>query len=229
MLALIYSDAPNKEFEQILSKKLINVVDVRTRVSLAKNIANAGYSLEIVDRTLIDALNNTDSSIRSHAASAIASVKPDGALPKLASLLDDQEMLRGYLVRAISSYGSEASYLLPILENMLDDSTVGGTLPNDIRKAINRIKNPQSQTVISTPIKTVSLIDVSRASQELEILKESTFKEINPSEPAIEAPEKVLTTEPVEEDIEHSSNRWLWLAAAVLVVGGLSLAVRRRG
>lgn len=61
---------------------------------------------------------------------------------------------------------------------------------------------------------------------------ESTSKaspEVITAEPAIEAPEKVLTTEPVEEGIAQSSNRWLWLAAAVLVVGGLSLAVRRRG
>ena len=55
------------------------------------------------------------------------------------------------------------------------------------------------------------------------------IEEVTATEPAIEAPEKVLTTEPVEEDIEPSSNRWLWLAAVVLVVGGLSLVVRRRG
>lgn len=47
-------------------------------------------------------------------------------------------------------------------------------------------------------------------------------------EPAIEEPTKVVVAEPIEEDVEQSSNWWLWLIGAVAVVAGVGLAVRRK-
>jgi hypothetical protein len=157
--ALIYSDAPNEPLAQMLSKKLSSETDNKARVDLAKEMALAGYNPEIVSTTLIASLDDPDRKLRESAAKAIAEVKPDGALPKLALRLGDQEMMRDFLVDAIAAYGSEAAYLLPTLEKMLADTTLGGTLPDRILAAIAAIKNPQPQAPDPAQIKPVSLTD----------------------------------------------------------------------
>jgi len=47
-------------------------------------------------------------------------------------------------------------------------------------------------------------------------------------EPATEEPAEVVVTEPVEKDVEQSSNWWLWLIGLLAVFAGVGLAVRRK-
>ncbi|HKK18988.1 MAG TPA: hypothetical protein VJ952_09945 [Opitutales bacterium] len=47
-------------------------------------------------------------------------------------------------------------------------------------------------------------------------------------EPAAEKPDEVKTPDTTEESVEQSSNWWLWLIGAVVVVGGLGLVLRRQ-
>ena len=54
------------------------------------------------------------------------------------------------------------------------------------------------------------------------------IEEINAPEPTIEEPTEVVVTEPVEEDVEQSSNWWLWLIGAVIIVGSVFVLRSRK-
>ena len=54
------------------------------------------------------------------------------------------------------------------------------------------------------------------------------IEEITAPEPAIEEPAEVIVAEPVEEDVEQSSNWLLWLIGALVVVGGVFLLRPRK-
>ncbi|MEO0511223.1 MAG: hypothetical protein AAF065_15340 [Verrucomicrobiota bacterium] len=66
----------------------------------------------------------------------------------------------------------------------------------------------------------------SPTSPALETVK--TVKEATALEPVTEEPAKVLVAEPVEEEVEQSSNWWLWLIGAVVVVGGVFVLRSRK-
>ena len=53
-------------------------------------------------------------------------------------------------------------------------------------------------------------------------------EEATPPEPAIEEPAEVAPVEVAEETPEQSSQWWLWLVGALVVVGGLGLVLRRK-
>lgn len=53
-------------------------------------------------------------------------------------------------------------------------------------------------------------------------------EEVTQPEPAKEEPAEVVTVEVAEETAEQSSQWWLWLVGAFVVVGGLSLVLRRK-
>lgn len=54
-------------------------------------------------------------------------------------------------------------------------------------------------------------------------------EEVAAPEPAIEKePAKAIVTEPVEEDVEQSSNWWPWFIGILVIVGVLGLVVRRK-
>ena len=54
------------------------------------------------------------------------------------------------------------------------------------------------------------------------------IEEVTTPEPAIEESAEVVATEPIKEDVEQSSNWWLWLVGLLVVVGGIALAIRRK-
>ena len=55
-----------------------------------------------------------------------------------------------------------------------------------------------------------------------------TSEAIKPPEPAIEEPVELTIAEPPEPSAEQSSNWWLWLIGLLVVVGGLTVVVRRK-
>ncbi|NBB79541.1 MAG: hypothetical protein GVY36_08870 [Verrucomicrobia bacterium] len=57
---------------------------------------------------------------------------------------------------------------------------------------------------------------------------EPVIEEKATSEPESEEAAERVVTEPIEEDVELSSNWWLWLISAVVVFGGLGLVLRRK-
>ena len=57
---------------------------------------------------------------------------------------------------------------------------------------------------------------------------DSTIKESASPELTIEEPAEVATSDPSEESTEQSSNWWLWLIGAIVIVGGLGLVLRRK-
>ena len=54
------------------------------------------------------------------------------------------------------------------------------------------------------------------------------IEEVIAPEPVIEEPAEVVVAEPIGEDIEQSSNWWLWLIGAVVVVGGVFVLCSRK-
>lgn len=64
---------------------------------------------------------------------------------------------------------------------------------------------------------------VSSAEETAEVIEQVTEPE-----QATEGFAEVVVAEPIEEDVEQSSNWWLWLVGALVVVGGLGLVLRRK-
>ena len=77
-----------------------------------------------------------------------------------------------------------------------------------------------------------NLIAEANDSEEEPHLTESSMLEVIEDviepEPALKEPAEVVVTEPIEEDVEQSSNWWLWLISAVVVVGGFFLLRPRK-
>lgn len=57
---------------------------------------------------------------------------------------------------------------------------------------------------------------------------EPIIEEATPPKPATEKPAEVVTAEPSQEHAEKPSTWWLWLIGALVVLGGVGLAVRRK-
>ena len=60
-------------------------------------------------------------------------------------------------------------------------------------------------------------------SEVVEVVEEASAPDL-----AIKESAEVVTVEPSEEPAEQSSNWWLWLIGAVVVVGGIGLVARRK-
>jgi len=94
-----------------------------------------------------------------------------------------------------------------------------------IQKANARDANQGDVDHREGPTDHVPLV-VSRVSEPEQVNKE--LEEVTMHEPAIEETDEEVVAEPTEEPAEKSSNWWLWLIGAVIVVGGLGLALRRK-
>lgn len=151
--ALIHSGAPNREIELALLRGIEAETNAEIRVSIAKDMALAGYQSPAVETVLLQALNNPDRRIRERAARAMGLVKPKQGLINLAKRLDDAEMMRDFVVDAIAAYGKEATPYLSELKRLRADKAIGGTLPHRIDQAIEAISTAQTQapTVVQPP------------------------------------------------------------------------------
>lgn len=60
------------------------------------------------------------------------------------------------------------------------------------------------------------------------VTPEAVIDEGSASEPGSQEPDEVAVTEQTEELIKRTSYWWLWLVGAVIVVGGIRLAIRKK-
>jgi hypothetical protein len=229
--ALAYSTAPNAEIEIALLARLSTEANANLRGAILQALVFAGYETEGVTTAVISALDDKDYRTRQAAAQAVSTLKPAGALPKMANLLDDPDMIKGFVVEGMAAYGSEAAPYLARLEKMLTDGTAGGTLINDLRAGIEIIKNPTPQPSASPPIKALLL------------LNESSNPSLPPSTPtaATQKTPDPLKVTPVQQSrtveshkptsAEAKSFPWPWIIGAILVLaiaGGILLKLRRK-
>lgn len=159
--SLIFSDAPNAEIEAVTLGQWQREDIPEIKAAILKSLVDAGYRSDQIDSALISALSDQDMRVRERTSRVIAEVKPPNALPKLAELLTDQQMVRDFVVQAIGEYGHEALPYVPNLEKLLTDPAVGGTLRPRIQAAIESIKNPPSEASATPIIESVSLVDAS--------------------------------------------------------------------
>ena len=229
--ALAYSTAPNAEIENALLARLSTEANANLRGAILQALVFAGYETEGVTTAVISALDDKDYRTRQAAAQAVSTLKPAGALPKLANLLDDPDMIKGFVVEGMAAYGSEAAPYLARLEKMLADGTAGGTLINDLRAGIEIIKNPTPQPSASPSIKALLL------------LNESSKPSLPPSTPTAATqttPDPLIAT-PVQQSktaeshtptvAETKSTPWPWIIGAILllaVAGGIFFKFLRK-
>jgi hypothetical protein len=128
-------------------------------------------------------------------------------------------------ILGLIEFGPNASYLIPDLERKLRqiDQVQGsaseqGNYLSYIPRAdkAGNLKNLLEKAIIElTPVSTVTDGNfVAHVEQQVETITPQT------SEATMQEPAKAVVAEPIEEDVEQSSNWWLWLIGAVVVVGG---------
>lgn len=128
-------------------------------------------------------------------------------------------------ILGLIEFGPNASYLIPDLERKLRqiDQVQGsaseqGNYLSYIPRAdkTGNLKNLLEKAIIElTPVTTVTDGNfVAHVEQQVETITPQT------SEATMQGPAKAVVAEPIEEDVEQSSNWWLWLIGAVVVVGG---------
>lgn len=144
----------------------------------------------------------------------------------------DENRLLG--IQAFAGSGNEAyeGGILELFLLMAKGASI--SLDNPIKKermdaiALQSSKNEIS-TIEANPKKVVSSTINAKTSAINPPVKEvaEVIEEVAAPESAIEEPAEVVVAEPIEEDVEQSSNWWLWLVGVVVVVGGV-LAVSRK-
>jgi hypothetical protein len=89
-----------------------------------------------------------------------------------------------------------------------------------------KVKRELSGESPSSEISKQAIPDISPAPSTPEV--EEVAQKSTAPEPATVKSSEVKTAEPIEGPVEQSSNWWLWLIGAVVVVGGLGLVLRRK-
>lgn len=224
--ALAYSQAPSSEIESSLIQSFQNENEPRVKAKILKSLVDSGYESESLERTLIEAMRSSDPQVISSAAKGIEVLTPDGGLEVVVEHLSiDNIRYLHTIIWAIAAYGDAAKPYLPALNQILDNPRIGGTIVSDLEGAVRLINNPSSKQV-KKGNKPVNLYVYQEPAVE-EVAE--VIAEITAPEAAIEEePANVVVAKPVEEDIEPSSNWWLWLIGAVVVVGGVIVLRSRK-
>lgn len=135
-------------------------------------------------------------------------------------IFSEERLVRGKAANILSKHGSEksAQALQNALDQIPEDARYRAQLVGSLQLLEERleIESHESPYAVKTP-------STPPDSQIEEDAQESTAPE-----PAIEEPAEVATSELSSEPIEQSSNWWLWLIGALVVVGGLVVVVRRK-
>ncbi len=136
-------------------------------------------------------------------------------------------------ILGLIEFGPNASSLVPDLERklrQLSEKQGSATEKENHLSYMPRadktgaLKDLLEKAIIQlTPVSSPAGIDsVENEEQQIETIASQT------AEPSIEEPAEVVVAEPIEEDVEQSSNWWLWLLGILIVVGGLGLVLRRK-
>ena len=228
---LLYSDSNNQRIESLLMDAFDVETNQQVKACILQNLVEVGYDSERIKGALLESLVQDDRHLIESAAKGIAILKPKGGLFLLANHLSpENRYFLSSIVLAIGSYGSEANPYLEALSKLINDPSIGGSLTSALQKAELMIKEPdrfpanQTKNLISLRSDESS----TEPSYSVEEVVESIEKVTAP-EPALKEPAEVVVTEPIEEDVEQSSNWWLWLISAVVVVGGILMLCHRRG
>jgi len=231
--ALAFSDVANAEIETLLLEQWRREGNAELRVANLKALVDAGYRSDRLNNALVSSLSDGERRVREQASRLTAEVKPPAALPKLAALLADKEMARDFVVDAIASYGPEAGVYLPTLEKLLGDPSVGGTLPERLRRAIEAIRNPQPQAAAAPKVKAVALADAPPAPPQpgaaapvattpppaTPAPTASPAASLSPATPAPQTPAPV---------VERKAPVWPWVAGIIALIAIVSLILKRR-
>ena len=227
---LLYSDSNNQRIESLLMDAFDVETNQQVKAGILKNLVEVGYDSERIKGALLESIVQNDRHLIESAAKGIAILKPEGGLSLLASHLNPEN--RYYLssiVLAIGSYGSKANPYLETLNKLINDPSIGGSLTSALQKAELMIKEPDRFPASQTK-NLISLRNDESSTEQSSVVEEvaKVIEEVTAPEPAIEEePAEVVVAEAVEEDVEQSSNWWLWLVGAVVVIGGF-LKVRRK-
>ncbi len=230
--ALTYSDAPSAKIEGGLLGRFAAEADEEIRSEILRTMALAGYSSPAFSGALINALSDASPKVRERAAGAVAVAKPDGALPKLAALLSDQQMVRDSVVQAIAAYGADARPYLGALKKLLSEP-VGAPSPERVRAAIESIKTLEPLPLPDPPVKAVRLTaanqdppQTSSAASSAAALLAST-----PEAAAALATSPAPTTPASQARsiaAERKAQLWQWLVGTLTLMAIVAFALKRR-
>lgn len=229
--ALIYSDSPNPTFESSLVKQFKNEENPEIKASILESLVYAGYDSEEFKELLVESLEHDNRHVIEKAALGISVLVPEGALPKLANHLSlENKYYLSSILNAMAAYGENAKSYLPKLYEILDDPLTGGTLPRDIRKSIQGIKD-SSSIVRQKKESTFKLYEQNSSVEQKNerFVETETFKEELPPreiEP-FESVEPESTEKRLVENGTEKASKWLYAAIALFFIVVLFFAYKK--
>ena len=140
--------------------------------------------------------------------------------------MKDKEMTRGYVAEAIAAHGDLATPYLPELEKMLADGSAGGTLAEDVKRALSAIQNPKPEAKAEPTVKAVALVDTNQSQAAAPTATPAPSPPVPaatslPSTPIAKAAERPATV------VERKSPTWPWVVG-VAALSMIALLVWKR-
>lgn len=134
-------------------------------------------------------------------------------------VFSDEHLVKIDAARLLSQYGSEKSVqaLQAALDRMPTDARYRGQIEGSLKQLRERLTTETIEESVAEIPPTPPLQEVAE-----------TIEKVTVPEPAIEEPAEVVIAEPIEQNVEQSSNWWLWLIAAVVLVGGVFVVRSRK-
>lgn len=116
------------------------------------------------------------------------------------------------LDRTVNSEYLEIIFEASILDRL---QSIGTEVIGHVEATLNEKDSKAVSEIVTNPPEVVKIAE--------------SIEGVNKPDPTIdEEAAVVVVAEPIEEDVEQSSNWWLWLIGGLVVVIGLGLAVRRK-
>lgn len=171
----------------------------------------------------------SSTTILSDAARVAGRASLTEAIPLLRKELWSDDIERNTAaILGLIEFGPNASYLVPDLERKLRQIGEMQGSSNEKENYLSYVPRTDKTGVLKdllekaiielTPVSTETGSDfVEPVEQQIETTAPQTV------EPTIEESAEVVVAEPIKEDVERSSNRWLWLIGVVVLVGGIVL------
>jgi hypothetical protein len=145
-------------------------------------------------------------------------------IPYYAKIFERYYHTEGFLDRAslkqLRQFGDRASdalsVLLPVAEKVISSGSSDEWAVRDLKKTITSLGGvwPEDRTEPEPVVEVATVAEV--------------IEEVTAPEPATEELAEVVVTEPIEGDVEPSSQWWLWLIGAMVAFGGIGWLLRRK-